>query len=66
MAKETNGGTWINVNSNDEKGHVNIYGSNPREPHDESIHINIDYDTGKFTINENLMERKLQQIAVVI
>lgn len=52
MAKETNGGTWINVNSNDEKGHVNIYWSNPSEPHDESIHINIDYDTGKFTINE--------------
>lgn len=52
MAKETNGGTWINVNSNDEKGHVNIYGSDPREPHDESIHINIDYEKGTFTINE--------------
>lgn len=52
MAKETEGGTWINVNGNDEKGHVNIYGSDPREPHDESIHINIDYDKGTFTINE--------------
>lgn len=52
MAKETEGGTWINVNSNDEKGHVNIYGSNPREPHDESIHININYNDGSFSINE--------------
>ena len=52
MAKETEGGTWINVNGDDEKGHVNIYGSNPREPHDESIHINIDYDKGTFNINE--------------
>ena len=52
MAKETKGGTWVDANSNDKKGHVNIYGSNPREPHDESIHINIDYDKGTFTINE--------------
>ncbi len=52
MAKETDGGTWINVNSNDEKGHVNIYGSDPKEPHDESIHININYEKGTFTINE--------------
>ena len=52
MAKETNGGTWVNVNGNDEIAHVNIYGSNPREPHDESIHINIDYEKGTFTINE--------------
>lgn len=52
MAKETEGGTWINVNSNDDKGHVNIYGSNPREPHNDSIHINIDYNTGTFTVNE--------------
>ncbi|MDO5568971.1 MAG: hypothetical protein Q4G04_02505 [bacterium] len=52
MAKETNGGTWINVNSNDDKGHVNVYGSDPREPHDESIHINIDYNKGTFNINE--------------
>ena len=52
MAKETEGGTWINANGNEEKGHVNIYGSDPREPHDESIHINIDYEKGTFTINE--------------
>lgn len=52
MAKETDGGTWINVNSNDDKGHVNIYGSDPRKPHDESIHVNIDYEKGTFTINE--------------
>lgn len=52
MAKETDGGIWVNVNSNDEKGHVNIYGSDPKEPHDESIHINIDYDKEKFSINE--------------
>lgn len=52
MAKETDGGTWINVNSNDEKGHVNIYGSDPKEPHDESIHININYEKDTFTINE--------------
>lgn len=52
MAKETEGGTWVNVNGNDEKGHVNIYGSDPKEPHDESIHININYEKGTFTINE--------------
>ena len=52
MAKETEGGTWINVNGDEGKGHVNIYGSDPKEPHDESIHINIDYDKGTFNINE--------------
>ena len=52
MAKETDGGTWIDVNSNDKKGHVNIYDSDPRGPHDQSIHINIDYDKGTFSINE--------------
>ena len=52
MAKETEGGTWVNVNGNDEKGHVNIYGSDPKEPHDESIHININYEKGTCTINE--------------
>ena len=51
-AKETDGGTWIDVNSNDKKGHVNIYDSDPRGPHDQSIHINIDYDKGTFSINE--------------
>lgn len=50
-AKETSGGTYINVNSNDNKGHVNIYDNNPRGDHD-SIHINIDYNTGKGTIIE--------------
>lgn len=30
MAIETNGGTWVNVNSNDDKGHVNVYGSDPK------------------------------------
>lgn len=52
MAKETNGGTWINANGNDEKGHVNIYGSDPREPHKDSIHVNLDYDKGTFSITE--------------
>lgn len=52
MAKETEGGTWINVNGNDKKGHVNIYGSDPKKPHDESIHINIDYEKGTAKINE--------------
>ena len=54
MAKETEGGTWINVNGNEEKGHANIYGSDPREPHDKSIHININYDKETFTINEKI------------
>ena len=45
MAKETDGGTWINVNSND-------YESDSKEPHDESIHININYEKGTFTSNE--------------
>lgn len=31
MAIETNGGTWVNVNSNDDKGHVNVYGSDPKK-----------------------------------
>lgn len=53
MAKETEGGTWINVNSNDDKGHVNIYEINLREPHNDSIHINIDYNKWTFTVNEN-------------
>ena len=52
MAIETNGGTWVNVNSNDDKGHVNVYGSDPKKPHDESIHVNIDYNNSSFTINE--------------
>jgi len=52
MAKETEGGTWINVNGNEKKVHVNIYDSDPKEPHDESIHINIDYDKETFNINE--------------
>ena len=43
MAKETNGGTWVDVNSNEEKGHINIYDNDPRGEHN-SIHINIDYD----------------------
>lgn len=50
-AKETNGGTWINVNGNDQKGHVNIYDNDPKEEHN-SIHINIDYDNEKFSITE--------------
>ena len=52
MAIEPNGGTWVNVNSNDDKGHVNVYGSDPKKPHDESIHVNIDYNNSSFTINE--------------
>ncbi len=58
MAKETEGGTWIDVNSDDKKGHVNIYGSDPKEPHDESIHINIDYEKEKITINEKSKGQK--------
>ncbi|MDD2208657.1 MAG: hypothetical protein PHU45_04855 [Bacilli bacterium] len=50
-AKETPGGTYINVNSNDNKGHVNIYDRDPRGNHD-SIHINVDYNTGKGSITE--------------
>lgn len=66
MAKETEGGTWVNVNGNDEKGHVNIYGSDPKEPHDESIHININYEKAHLQLMKNLMEKKPQQIVVVI
>ena len=43
MAIETEGGTYINVNGNEEKGHINIYDSDPRGEHN-SIHININYD----------------------
>lgn len=50
-ATPTNGGTYINVTSNDEKGHVNIYDNNPREDHN-SIHININYETGKGSITD--------------
>jgi len=41
------------VQSNETKAHVNIYGSNPRNPHDESIQININYEQNTFTVNEN-------------
>lgn len=51
MANETEGGTWIDVQSNDEKGHVNIYDKDPRGDHD-SIHINVDYKTGEVVITE--------------
>ena len=51
MAQETKGGTYIDANSNKDKGHVNIYDKDPKGPHD-SIHINIDYNTGKGTIVE--------------
>lgn len=51
MAIETEGGTYINVNGNEEKGHVNIYDGDPRGEHN-SIHINIDYDEKAFTITE--------------
>lgn len=51
MAKETSGGTWININGDDEKDHINIYSDNPRGKHD-SIHINIDYKKQSFNINE--------------
>lgn len=50
-AKETKGGTHINVNSNDSKGHVNIYDKDPKGDH-KSIHINVDYNTGKGSITE--------------
>lgn len=51
-AKKTEGNTWINVNSNDKKGHVNIYDKDPKGKHDTSIYVNIDYETGKFNITE--------------
>ena len=51
-AKKTEGNTWINVNTTDKKGHVNIYDQDPRGKHDTSIHVNIDYETGKFNITE--------------
>lgn len=38
-AKETEGGTWINVNSKDEKAHVNIYDKDPRGEHNTSIDV---------------------------
>ena len=50
-ATPTSGGTYINVTSNDEKGHVNIYDNNPKEEHN-SIHINIDYETGNGSITD--------------
>lgn len=50
-ATPTSGGTYINVTSNDEKGHVNIYDNDPKEEH-SSIHINIDYESGKGSITD--------------
>ena len=58
MAKKTDGDIWLDVNSNDKKGHVNIYGSDPKKPHNESIHVNINYDKGTFTINEKSNGKK--------
>ena len=56
MAKETNG-KWIDVNSDEDKGHVNIYDNDPREDHN-SIHINIDYNDSSFQITEKEDEEK--------
>jgi hypothetical protein len=50
MAKETNGGAWIDANRNDNKGHINIYDRDPKDSDHKSIHINIDTDTGKGNI----------------
>ncbi len=51
-ARETEGGTWINVNSKDEKAHVNIYDKDPRDEHNTSIHVNINYEEETFNITE--------------
>lgn len=48
------------------KGHVNIYVSDPKKTHDESIHINIDYEKGSFKINEKSNGKKPQRIVTVI
>ena len=60
MAIETEGGTYINVNGNEEKGHVNIYDSDPRGEHN-SIHININYDEETFTITEKENDKKTSE-----
>ena len=60
MAIETEGGTYINVNGNEEKGHVNIYDSDPRGEHN-SIHININYDEETFTITEKEDDKKTSE-----
>lgn len=48
MGKEaikTDGGTWIKVDTDKNgKRHVDVYDDNPRDPHDESIHITIKPD----------------------
>ena len=54
-AKSTKGGTYINVNSNEKKGHVNIYNSDPAKGPHESIHVNVDYSSGKFNVTENFV-----------
>lgn len=50
-AKQTKGGTWVRVTTDkNDNDHVDIYDNNPREKHDESIHITIKSDgTGKIS-----------------
>ena len=44
-ATKTEGGTYIRVDT-DKRGtdHIDVYDSNPKGPHDESIHISIGAD----------------------
>ena len=51
MANKNEKDVWYDIQSNEEKAHINIYDSDPKGEHN-SIHINIDYETGTGTINE--------------
>ena len=52
MAKENEKGVFMDANtSKDGTMHMNFYGSDPKQPHDETIHINIKPD-GTGTIVE--------------
>jgi len=49
-ATKTNGGVWISVHTDkNDKDHIDIYDKNPREKHEESIHITLE-DEGNGTI----------------
>ena len=59
MATQNNEGVYIDAH-NDKNGtsHIDFYGSNPQEKHDESIHINIK-DDGTGSIVEKYGDEKI-------
>lgn len=60
-SKEMPGGTWVNINEN-KKGTttINVYDKDPKEKHNESIHISINED-GKGRISTKSGDEKRKE-----